>query len=183
MSDSWWGGDPCDLGGVKFYGNPLTWLKIKKKSCFGISTTKQTQKWVVEVCWPILGLLAVLYCTVCSVRRKQYTKKTVDKHNFLYILIIAEQTKKSLRPCSAVQSRVPHCPVSIFATPAIPAPYTVCKPARTRTRQQEFGKNSTPNTTCKGWTPTTTTTVPEGNPLLSGNNISKLNRLYWSKGK
>ena len=29
----------------------MHWTKTKKKNCFGISMTKLTQKWVVEVCW------------------------------------------------------------------------------------------------------------------------------------
>ena len=40
-----------DFGGYKIYGNPKTGSKIKKKNCFGISTTKQTQKPVVKVWW------------------------------------------------------------------------------------------------------------------------------------
>ena len=60
------------------------------------------------------------------------------------------QTEKKPQPCPAVQSRVPHCPVSIFATPAIPAPGTDCKSARTGTRQKEFDYNAAPDTTCQG---------------------------------
>ena len=41
--------DTSDLGGVKISGKEKTGSKIKKKNCFGISMTKLTQKWVVEV--------------------------------------------------------------------------------------------------------------------------------------
>ena len=42
-------GDPSGLGGVKISGKEKTGSRIKKKNCFGISMTKLTQKWVVEV--------------------------------------------------------------------------------------------------------------------------------------
>ena len=56
--------DTSDLGGVKISGKEKTGSKIKKKNCFGISMTKLTQKWVVEVWLTSLGCMAVLYCTL-----------------------------------------------------------------------------------------------------------------------
>ena len=55
------------MGGIKISGKEKTGSNIQKKNCFGISMTKLTQKWVVEVCWTSLGFMAVLYSAVqCS---------------------------------------------------------------------------------------------------------------------